>query len=309
MRLTLATMFLATALPALAQPPQPEAGPQPVMRRVQRAEIPPVTVEGDCAAVPMELRANLPTVEVMIGDRGPYRFAIDTGAQGHGRISAALARTLGLPTVGEARTPAPGGTFATRPIFGVAELRLGGLRFRDLQMLAGAEIRGATQGWDGILGIDLFRELTLGIDYANNMAGARRGSLNRGAAGDFTGPTPLVPIQINRQSFNVALDTGNGASPLFLTEAAARALPQSGPAVERGRARTSFGEFAIMEAPVAIPVTLGGTALSVTTIGWPAIRGDGNLGSRGLAGTLLEVDRRSGRIAASRPATPLACPG
>jgi hypothetical protein len=309
MRVILATLFLTTALPAVAQPPQPPAGPQPVMRRVQRAEIPPVTVVGDCATVPMELRAGLPTVEVMIGDHGPYRFAIDTGAQGHGRISAALAQTLGLPTVGEARTPAPGGTVATRPIFGVAELRLGGLRFRDLQLLAGAEIRGPAQGWDGILGIDLFRELILGIDYANNLAGARRGTLDRGAGASFDGPVPVVPIQVNGQTFNVTLDTGNGASPLFLTEAAARALPQSGPAVERGRARTSFGEFAIMEAPIAIPVTLGGTALSVAAVGWPAIRGDGNLGSRGLAGVLLEVDRRSGRIAASRPPARLACPG
>jgi hypothetical protein len=297
----LTLLAVAAAGPALAQP----APPAPVIR--QRAVAPPVTVEGDCAAVPMDLRDGVPTVEVMIGGHGPYRFAIDTGAQGHGRISAALAQTLGLPTVGEAHTPAPGGTVATRPIFGVAELTFGGLHFRDLQMLAGAEIRGPAAGWDGILGIDLFRELILAIDYAHNMAGARRGTLSGGAAGNFDGPVPSVPIQLNGQTYNVALDTGNGAAPLFLREDAARALPLTGPAVERGRARTSFGDFAVMEAPIAIPVTLGGTALSVERIGWPALRGDGNLGSRGLAGVLLEVDRRSGRVAATRPAAALAC--
>lgn len=305
MRKSLALLLVAVAAPALGQPPQG----QPVMRQVQRSGPPPVTVEGDCAAVPMELRDNIPTVEVTIGDHGPYRFAIDTGAQGHGRISAALAQTLGLATVGEARTPAPGGTVASRPIFGVPDLRLGNLHFRNLELLAGAEIRGPAQGWDGILGIDLFRALTLGIDYANGMAGARRAGLTGGASASFDGPVPAVPIQVNGQTVNVTLDTGNGAAPLFLREEAARALPLAGPAVERGHARTSFGEFAIMEAPVAIPVTLAGTALSVTTIGWPALRGDGNLGSRGLAGTLLEVDRRSGRVAVTRPARPLACPG
>ena len=300
----LALAALVAAVPALAQRPQSSV---PVRVVQQRAVARPVTVEGDCAAVPMALRDGIPTVEVMIGDHGPYRFAIDTGAQGHGRISAALAQTLGLPTVGEAHTPAPGGTVATRPIFGVADLRLGGLRFRNLQLLAGAEIHGPAAGWDGILGIDLFRELTLGIDYAHNMAGARRGTLSGGAAASFEGPVPSVPIQVNGQTFNVTLDTGNGAAPLFLREDAARALPLAGPAVERGRARTSFGEFAIMEAPVAVPVTLGGTALSIDRVGWPALRGDGNLGSRGLAGVLLEVDRRSGRIAVSRPAAALAC--
>jgi hypothetical protein len=298
-------LLIGTAMPALAQPPQGA----PVVQRVQRAGPPLVTVEGNCAAVPMALRDNIPTVEVMIGDRGPYRFAIDTGAQGHGRISAALAQTLGLATVGEARTPAPGGTVATRTIFGVPELRLGNLSFRGLELLAGAEIRGPAQGWDGILGIDLFRELTLAIDYANNMAGARRAGLTGGATANFDGPVPAVPIQVNGQDFTVTLDTGNGAAQLFLREEAARALPTTGPAVERGRARTSFGEFAIMEAPIAIPVTLGGTALSIDKIGWPALRGDGNLGSRALAGTLLEVDRRGGRIAVTRPARALACPG
>ena len=79
---------------------------------------------GGCASVPI-LRASIPVVEVRIGGKGPYRFAIDTGAQGHGRISTALAEELGLPKVGEVGTPARGGTVATRPVFGAPEVAVG----------------------------------------------------------------------------------------------------------------------------------------------------------------------------------------
>jgi hypothetical protein len=91
----LACLALAIAGPACAQ------------------DIAGLSVTGSCASVPI-LPAAIPVVEVTIGGKGPYKFAIDTGAQGHGRISTALAEELGLPKVGEVGTPAPGGTVATR---------------------------------------------------------------------------------------------------------------------------------------------------------------------------------------------------
>ena len=66
----LACLSLAFACPAVAQ------------------DIAGLSVSGTCASVPI-LPAAIPVVEVRIGGKGPYKFAIDTGAQGHGRISAA----------------------------------------------------------------------------------------------------------------------------------------------------------------------------------------------------------------------------
>ena len=45
-----------------------------------------LSATGGCASVPI-LPAAIPVVEVTIGGKGPYKFAIDTGARGHGRIS------------------------------------------------------------------------------------------------------------------------------------------------------------------------------------------------------------------------------
>ena len=124
---------------------------------------------GGCASVPI-LRASIPVVEVRIGGKGPYRFAIDTGAQGHGRISTALAEELGLPKVGEVGTPAPGGTVATRPVFGAPEVSVGSVSFKNVDLVALSTVRGPEIEWDGILGNELIQLLPLTLDYGNGRA-------------------------------------------------------------------------------------------------------------------------------------------
>ena len=52
-----------------------------------------LSVSGTCGSVPI-LPGAIPVIEVTIGGKGPYKFAIDTGAQGAGRISNALAATV-----------------------------------------------------------------------------------------------------------------------------------------------------------------------------------------------------------------------
>ena len=128
-----------------------------------------LSVAGECAVVPI-LAGAIPVVEVKIGGKGPYRFAIDTGAQGHGRISRELAEELGLPKVGEVGTPAPGGTVATRPVFAAPEISVGAVSFKNLDLVALSAVRGPEIEWDGILGNALLELLPLTLDYGNARA-------------------------------------------------------------------------------------------------------------------------------------------
>ena len=117
----LAAIMLSLSAQAAAPPPPP--GPVPQMRGRGPIEAPRST--GTCAAAPLDLAAIVPVVEVAIGGRGPYRFAVDTGAQGHRRIRRELAEELGLAVTGQARTPAPGGAFEERPVFALPALAVG----------------------------------------------------------------------------------------------------------------------------------------------------------------------------------------
>ena len=284
----LACLSLAFACPAGAQ------------------DIAGLSVSGTCASVPI-LPAAIPVVEVRIGGKGPYKFAIDTGAQGHGRISAALADELGLPKVGEVGTPAPGGTVATRPVYGAPEVSVGAVSFKNVDLVALSAERGPQGEWDGVLGNELLTLMPLTLDYGNARARFGGPGLSEGLPIRFDRGIPILPVVIAGKEFAVHFDSGNGAGGLFLDEDAAKALPLAGEPVSRGTARTSFGDFPIMEAPLTITATVGGTPLSVNAIGWPSPRAGGNLGSRAMAGLSVTIDAKSDLALVERSATPPRC--
>jgi hypothetical protein len=266
-----------------------------------------LSVSGGCAVVPI-LPAAIPVVEVTIGGKGPYRFAIDTGAEGHGRISSALAEELGLPKVGEVGTPAPGGTVATRPVFGAPEISVGGVSFKNPDLVAMPTVRGPEVQWDGILGNQLLRLLPVTLDYGAARVRFGGPELTEGLPIGFDHGIPVLPVEIAGKRFKVHFDSGNGAAALFLDEEAAKALPLAGEPAERGRARTSFGDFAVMEAPLAVPVTSGSVRLPIQAVGWPSPRAGGNLGSRGMAGMAVTIDAAAQLATIAYSAAPPRCP-
>ena len=265
-----------------------------------------LSVSGACASVPI-LPGAIPVVEVMIGGKGPYKFAIDTGAQGHGRISTALAEQLGLPKVGEVGTPAPGGTVAARPIYGAAEVSVGAVSFRNLDLVALSAVRGPQGEWDGVLGNELLTLLPLTLDYGNARARFGGPGLAVGLPIGFDSGIPVLPVTIAGKEFQVHFDSGSGAGGLFLDEAAAKSLPLGGEPVARGTARTSFGDFPIMEAPLTISATVGGTPLTLNAVGWPSPRPGGNLGSRAMAGLDVTIDAKSELAQVERSGVPPRC--
>lgn len=267
-----------------------------------------LSVSGGCAVVSM-LPATIPVVEVRIGGKGPYRFAIDTGAQGHGRISAELAEELGLPKVGEVGTPAPGGTVATRPVFGAPAISVGGVSFKNVDLVALSAVRGPGMEWDGILGNELLRLLPVTLDYGAGRVRFGGPSLSEGLPVTFDSGIPVLPVDVAGKRFRAHFDSGNGAAALFLDEDTAKALPLAGEPAERGRARTSFGDFAVMEAPLAASVTIGGAPLPIQAVAWPSPRAGGNLGSRGMAGMSVTIDAPSELAQVERSGRTPRCPG
>lgn len=273
---------------------------------VSAQDIAGLSVSGTCASVPI-LPGTAPVVEVTIGGKGPYKFVIDTGAQGAGRISTALAEALKLPKVGEARTPAPDGAVAARPIYGASEVSVGGVSFKNIDLVAASTVRGPQGEWDGVLGNELLTLLPLTLDYGNSRARFGGPGLSEGLPITFDHGIPVLPLEIAGQKFRVPFDSGNTAGGLFLDEAVAKGLPLGGEPVARGTARTSFGDFAIMEAPLTISATVGGTPLSLNAIGWPSPRPGGNLGSRAMAGLSVTFDTKSKLARVERSTNPPRC--
>jgi len=261
---------------------------------------------GGCATVPI-LPASIPVVEATIGGRGPYRFAIDTAEQGHGRISAALAAELGLPKLGEVDTASAGGTTARRAVFAAPEVSVGSVSFKNPDLVALSVANGEAE-WDGIIGNALIELLPLTLDYGNGRARFGGPGLIEGLPISFDRGVPVLPIDIAGQRFSVHFDSGNGANALLLDEVAVQGLTFSGDPVEIPTARSSFGDFAAMEAPLAVSVTIDGKPLPVRAVGWPSPRPGGNLGSRGMAGMSVTIDSRAQLARIEPSGLPPRCP-
>ena len=156
-RRTAAALALSLLAPAAfaqtpTQPVTPDAVPP---RRIELAA--PVEV-------PLALEANLPILEARVNGQGPFRFGIETGA-GFVVISPELAAKLALK-----RTGGPDDS----PEYHVDRLDIGAAAFHDFPVSA---LRVAQPGIDGVLGLPLYRDLLLTIDYPNSRARFERGSL------------------------------------------------------------------------------------------------------------------------------------
>lgn len=128
---------------------------------------------------------------VMVNGQGPYRFVLDTGAEGGGRVDSALVEKLKLPAIGQTTTVG-----LVDPNVPVTEhrldsLQIGPVSFTGVEVLSrdyNADRPPGVGPIDGIIGFHLFREMLLTIDYP-----ARKVILAKGALPEPNG-TSILPI-------------------------------------------------------------------------------------------------------------------
>jgi len=109
-------------------------------------------------------RAGRVVAAVYIGERGPLRFILDTGAN-RSALAERTVRNLGLVPGGQAMVHGITGS-AVMPTVEVARLRVGDLMMADqrLAVLPDSVFAGA----DGILGIDVVQRARVDVDFQND---------------------------------------------------------------------------------------------------------------------------------------------
>jgi predicted aspartyl protease len=174
--------------------------------------------------VPVEMWADVPTVQVMVNGRGPYRFVVDTGATPPVGISTDLARELGLPTSG-GRTVLRAGNdqFVRLAQTRVRSLALGEALFEDVPAVVG-DVN--VPGYAGLLGMRLFEGSVLTLRFPGRRLLVRPGRLDPADpdtfAARFVGDRPTVPVtpplRGRPRTLHALIDTGSNGGV---------ALPQS----------------------------------------------------------------------------------
>lgn len=250
------------------------------------------------ARVPFELVDGRIYVEARANGRGPFRFAVDTGASGLARADAKLASALALPVQGTAAN-SDGVKVAEADTVRFDALQLGGLGRSGVEAISRDYRSRSTPGtaFDGILARGFFADGLLVIDYP-----ARTLTFSRTKALSSTDGNTLayqrafrVPVSIGELRAEGNLDTG--ANVAFVLPKALYDRLDAGPLQAAGQGRLSNGTVETWRATVQGPIRIGAVALTNVEARVSERYPELLVGAHALQRSVLMIDQRSRRIA------------
>ncbi len=162
--------------------------------------------------LPFELLHKRPVVPVLVNYKGPFKFAIDLGATGVGRIDTALISLLGLTITGTTQNY-DGIHTRTENITGIESIKLGELEFNDVDLMT-----RNYNSHDGLLGRDFFADKLLTINYQAKQIYISNSELDVKKVEILAYETPfIVTGSVGNISTEFYLDTGSSLPLLIPT--------------------------------------------------------------------------------------------
>ncbi|WP_460831176.1 aspartyl protease family protein [Lysobacter humi (ex Lee et al. 2017)] len=251
--------------------------------------------------VPFETVDSRIYVAVQVDGRGPFRFAVDTGASGTARADARLAAALGAAR-GAGASTSDGVRTAAVDTTRLRSIALDGLVRDELDVITRdyAGRVSAAARFDGILARDFFADGLLVIDYRARRLRFSRGT---GLAPDAADALPYerafrIPVTIGDMPAIAQLDTGADVAlvlPRALYDRVANA-----PLKAAGGATLANGRIETQRARLAGPVRIGEVHLRDVEARVSADFPEMLVGAPALAGAVVLIDPRTKRVAICR---------
>lgn len=251
--------------------------------------------------VPFDIVDGRIYLQVQVNGRGPFRFAVDTGASGIGRADSRLATALDLPLHGQATT-SDGVASASVQTVRIDSLALGAVVRRDVEVITrDYNAHNAPEAaFMGILGRGFFDDGLLVIDYPRRML-----SFSRTQQLPTRGPNVLryerafrVPVRIGGQQVLGQLDTGANVS--FVLPRALYDTVSAGPLEAAGRSRLTNSQTEAQRATVQGPIEIGQLRLAGVEVRVSAKYPELLIGAHALQQAVVLIDQRTKAVAICR---------
>ncbi|MGY0634790.1 aspartyl protease family protein [Luteimonas sp. A478] len=201
-------------------------------------------------------------VDARANGRGPFRFAVDTGASGVGRADATLVTQLGLEITGTARN-SDGLQTAEAQTTRLDSLELGGLSHRAVDVITRdySSHMSPEAPFHGIIGREFFADGLLVIDYpARTLSFSRTLSISPRDEGALEYERPFrVPVSIGNVRTQGNLDTGANVS--FVLPQALYERVASGPLEPAGAGGLTNTRLETSRAVVGGPFHIGAASV------------------------------------------------
>jgi hypothetical protein len=249
----------------------------------------------------MTFTAGLPTLEVEINGKGPFKIGFDTGAPGGPHLTTRLAGELGLEPVGEAMVSDPSGRNGlSMKLYRLDSVAFGGVTAKGWVGSALPPRPGKTETLDGVVGLDAFSGYVVTIDYPRAQFSLRRGALPRADGKtifSYEGMMgPSAPLTVEGRTIAADIDTGNTVSGVVVPRSFVDGLRHRGEAKASGVAHTASSTIEMFSLPIDGVAQVGATPLAVSVVAYPSIIPVANIGSLALTQTIIQVDPANHRI-------------
>ncbi len=266
-------------------------------------------------SMPLDTSSGRPVVEVMIAGRGPFPMILDTGAQTT-VLFADLAAELELEVIGHSRLGDPTNPGA-HPVEVVAlpVLQVGDATFEELEAVSWKLPPGMSlPGTRGILGLPIFAECLLTIDYSGRSMRLEQGALPEANGRDVlellgeSGTLPAISLTVMGQVVETHLDTGFPGGTVLPAR-----LKESLPLVEgseiEGRGMRASGPVEFTGGTLDGSMRVGGITLEQPELRFDPLLEWGNLGAEVFAQCVFTIDQagRRVRLAPVVDALPASC--
>lgn len=241
-------------------------------------------------------------VDVMVNDKGPFAFAIDTGASGLGRADASLVKALALPLSNSGQT-SDGVNVAKVDMTRFESLEIGGYRRENIEVITRdySSRLTAEAAISGIIGRDFFAEGVLIIDYpGRTLSFSRSLELPSGDPQVVTYKRPFrIPVSIGNVETEGQMDTG--ANVEFIMPKSLFDKIGGGPLQAAGDATLTNTSLETQTALMPGPFRFGGAEFTNINVRVSERFPELLVGARVLQHHKILIDQRSKRIAVCRP--------
>jgi predicted aspartyl protease len=257
--------------------------------------------------IPMQTDGGMPTIEVMVNGQGPFLFGIDTGAQGESRIDSSLVEKLGLKSTGQIRESDPSRRNPqAADTVKLESIVIGNLRFTDVTA-ASRNFKNSPRPLkvDGILGLSLFSDYLVTLDFPAKLLRIDRGELPKSDGAEILdykseGGIPLLELSVGSTKINAHLDSGNMIGAFVLPTSFVEKLAFASEPVVVGKARSASGDMEIKQVQLKDTLRLGRHEFPQPTVTFPSLGKVGNVGVKTLSQFALTFDQQHSRVRLTR---------
>lgn len=220
------------------------AGPAPLNQVVQPGAAP----------MPPLVMLNLPSCDVFINGRGPYRMIVDTGGSIMLALDQAVADEIGLKSLGKATVRGVSGKQETGQVL-VEDLQIGTIRCRRV-ITRTFDVRGAVMNAaDGVLGTGLFWQARMTLDFTG-------GQLIVSPSRDEPGPGTALDVRVVSDAKLMTLVTLEDQPAIGLLDTGADAV-----AVAPSRLKSLFPDREIQTIAPGLAIGVGSDQMPKISLG------------------------------------------